>query len=373
MRLGTRLCVLGLLCLQDWALSQGQALEEQTSGQVDILAFCDDPQVKEAVDGALKTFNSKMSSGYKMALYQITQATKAVNESGTVVSALFNSKRSNCPAEGDKPWSECDYLDGSKAPSPCNTTVYVTEAETLVQAVICELDPPVVSEKSQCMGCPMEIDQNNEDLKAPLSFSLNRFNSVSNSSHFFVINSVGYATRQVVAGLRFSIWFDMRKSNCSKADNQELHSACHPDPADVELAHCSSTVDVAPWRHELPEGNVDCEPGPMPPTVLTRRRPPGWSPLRNVIDFEAKVPETTAATPPSTSPTAKEESSEESQEKSDPSKPTQDPPAPADSPFRCPSKPWKEFVPPTASVPEGTTVSGPPEQGEGFRDADLQA
>ena len=76
MRLGTRLCVLGLLCLQGWAVGRGQAVEEETTGQVDVLAFCDDPQVKEAVDGALKTFNSRMSSGHKMALYQITQATK---------------------------------------------------------------------------------------------------------------------------------------------------------------------------------------------------------------------------------------------------------------------------------------------------------
>ena len=24
---------------------------------------------------------------------------------------------------------------------------------------------------------------------------------------------------------------------------------------------CNSTIDVAPWRHEVPDGSVTCEPG----------------------------------------------------------------------------------------------------------------
>lgn len=43
----------------------------------------------------------------------------------------------------------------------------------------------------------MEIDENSEDLKSPLSVSITKYNSMSNSLHLFSLNSVGYATRQV--------------------------------------------------------------------------------------------------------------------------------------------------------------------------------
>lgn len=43
----------------------------------------------------------------------------------------------------------------------------------------------------------MEINENSEDLKSPLSVSITKYNSMSNSLHLFSLNSVGYATRQV--------------------------------------------------------------------------------------------------------------------------------------------------------------------------------
>ncbi|MEQ2158809.1 hypothetical protein GOODEAATRI_016093, partial [Goodea atripinnis] len=61
-------------------------------------------------------------------------------------------------------------------------------------------------------------------------------------------------------------------------------------------------------------------------TRQIRRRPPGWSPLRNLVPAPSPAP-------------AKEESSEEDTTSSKPSAS----PSVNNHPFHCPSNPWKQF------------------------------
>lgn len=59
-------------------------------------------------------------------------------------------------------------------------------------------DGQVIPEKAPCLGCEVEIDENSEDLKSPLSVSITKYNSMSDSTHLFALHTVGSATRQVV-------------------------------------------------------------------------------------------------------------------------------------------------------------------------------
>ncbi|KAJ7992866.1 hypothetical protein DPEC_G00266500 [Dallia pectoralis] len=361
------LCALVLLFLQLWAPGKAQELEPNQ-----VLLFCDDQEVEGAVNLAMLKFNDKLTNENQRALYQILGATKAQSDSGTQYFVQFNSRVTDCPAGGGKAWNDCDYLpSGNQVPSPCNATVQMSEKNTIVQAVFCDpVEAPVVFEQRKCLGCPQDIDVTSEDLTGPVTYSIAKYNVESNSGHHFVLNSVSSATRQVIAGLRYKLTFDMWKSNCSKAEHKELSDKCHPDHQDVELAHCNSTVDVAPWRHENPQTNLECATGPTP--SILRRRPPGWSPLRNFHNFADVTPPPTAS--------VKEESSEESKERSpvavstaiaNPAPPSVAPNSPAESPFHCPTKPWKQFVPPTTPslVPEKSTPL--PTVGDGFIDLDL--
>ncbi|KAG7274159.1 hypothetical protein CRUP_013693 [Coryphaenoides rupestris] len=79
------LCVLGLLCLHSWVLL-GQDLEDQP----EVLVLCDDP----AVDAAAKAAGE--------------------NASGVMYSIQFTSRKSDCPAGGDKPWTDCDLAHDEK-------------------------------------------------------------------------------------------------------------------------------------------------------------------------------------------------------------------------------------------------------------------
>lgn len=71
-------------------------------------------------------------------------------------------------------------------------------------------DDYVVRERAQCLGCPQEVPDNSEDLRGPLTASIHKYNSMSDSTHLFAFNNVQHATRQVGAG-----WHEERGSGRS--------------------------------------------------------------------------------------------------------------------------------------------------------------
>uniref|UniRef100_A0A8C2ZA47 Cystatin kininogen-type domain-containing protein n=1 Tax=Cyclopterus lumpus TaxID=8103 RepID=A0A8C2ZA47_CYCLU len=336
MRSSVGLCVLGLLCLHS-----------SVFGQPGVLIFCDDPSVEKAVHSAVNKFNERLSTGHKLALFQTLTASKSENGSDSVYSLQFTSRRSDCPAGSNTPWTDCNYLSNrSKKPISCNATVYMTETEADTKQVDYHV---IIPEKASCLGCPMEIDENSEDLKLPLSVSISKYNSMSDSTHLFTLHSVGHATRQVVAGFRYKMSFDMKKTTCAKTEHKELSGLC-------EYVNCNSTVDVAQWRFEDPNAQIQCDAGALPTMFVTKRRPPGWSPLRNFL-YDVPPTATSPSSAPSTKASAKEESSEED--------------TTASNPFHCPSKAWKPVnaVQPAAPTKAATEEDTPKSPVTGYRPA----
>ncbi|KAF4083099.1 hypothetical protein AMELA_G00136180 [Ameiurus melas] len=323
-----------------WLFCSGSHASEETRLQ------CDDPNVQDAVASVLVAHNKELTEGNQLALYEILEAAKAQNESGEVLSVHFTARESDCAAGEEKAWQECDYLqDSSKLLRHCRAKLLLKETNEIF-AQHCSVEPPLVAEpRRPCLGCPENIDVYSEDIKESLSYSISKANIQNEHTHHFLFNSITWATRQVIAGFRYRLQFDMQKSNCTKENFKDITEECHPDPTEPAFINCNSTVDVAPWRHELPDASVNCEPGRLQTRMVIRRRPAGWSPLRNIHDFQAKP--------------KKQESSEESQEGKTlfvtptisqnpstdpkPSQPTAVVLTPNATSFNCPSKPWKVF------------------------------
>ncbi|XP_054459064.1 kininogen-1 [Anoplopoma fimbria] len=373
MRSSVGLCVLGLLCLHRSVF--GQALDVQPG----VLIFCDDASVETAVNSAVNKFNERLSTGHKLALFQILTASKSENGSDSVYSLKFTGRRSDCQAGSSKPWRDCDYLSyGHKEPFSCSATVYMTETDADTKQVDCLHNDAVIPDKAACLGCPVEIDGNADDLKTPLLFSISKYNSMSDSTHLFNLHRVGYATRQVVAGFRYKLRFDMKRTTCAKAEHKDINDLCVPDDENMEFANCNSTVDVAPWRFESPQAHINCEAGLLSPSLFTRRRPAGWSPLRNIL-FE--VTSSSTSPPPSSVPPTKASVKKESSEEDTTASKLTTPPDVASedviaSLFHCPSKPWKPFNPVDSAAPtKAATEEAPlPPSADGtFMDTDLIA
>ncbi|KAM8883002.1 kininogen-1 [Synchiropus picturatus] len=336
------LVLLVLAILQD---PRGSA-QEATAFPPRAPVFCDDHAVQKAAVSAVSAFNQKLSYGPQLALFQVLSASK----DGSVYTLGFSTKRSQCPVGGSRDWTKCGFLStGRKEPFLCNGTVTVTDTETETTHVACALDNSIVSERAACLGCPEDISEKSEDLKVPLSVSILKFNSESALSHLFSLHRIGPATRQVIAGFRFSLMFDMRRTTCLKSEHKELSEMCVHDNDNKEYVNCNSTVDLAPWRLEPAEVQISCESGPLPPTSRIKRRPPGWSPLRS-----AGLASTLA--PPISAAPARQESSEED------TTGTRAPhlqPAEVDQ-HHCPSSPW---TPPPPFPPSGGSAAKRPNPG----------
>uniref|UniRef100_A0A8C9R9G0 Cystatin domain-containing protein n=1 Tax=Scleropages formosus TaxID=113540 RepID=A0A8C9R9G0_SCLFO len=319
-----------------------------------VQAFCNDRDVEDSVDLALVTFNKKLQYGHQFALYRILSAFKAHNESGTSFTTNFEAKESDCVVGVDKVWKDCEYQPNDKVKSW--RTRCIEKKKLFDKQCVPSVEPKVVAERGPCLGCPENIDIDSEDVKGPLMYSLVKFNAEDDSEFHFVVNEIGSATRQVVAGLRYDLQFEMVKSNCSKTDFKELTDECHP--------HFHFFLNIP--QHEEPETHINCKPGRLV-TSFVRRRPPGWSPLRSMQAIV--IPPTQTAVPTLASPEAKEESSEESKEKNNPHATLVPLIAEPEKPFHCPSKPWKVSPPKTIAAPQ--QISKPaPEEGD-FSDLDL--
>ncbi|XP_051980460.1 kininogen-like [Xyrauchen texanus] len=292
-------------------------------GQKDTSIPCDDKRVENVVNLTLSKHNELLTVGTLLALYEIQEATKAQNESGEVLFVRFTSRETDCPAGGDKVWQQCDYLQqADKVLRNCHAKVLFTETGHELVLHDCSAEPSIISEKARCLGCPENIDIYKEELREPLIHSLARANSMTNHMHLFLFKSLSSATKQVVAGFRYKLQFDMEKSNCTKSEFKAVTEECHAVQEEREFMQCNSTVDVAPWRHESPEVHTECAAGARMGGSRIKR-PPGWSPLRSM-----------PSKPPSPKPIEKPE--EESKEIMSITQRT---------PLNCPSKPWKEFKP----------------------------
>lgn len=51
-------------------------VHQELEDQVGVLEFCDDPAVDAAAKAAMTSFNERVVTGYKMALYQILSANR---------------------------------------------------------------------------------------------------------------------------------------------------------------------------------------------------------------------------------------------------------------------------------------------------------
>ncbi|KAK2835173.1 hypothetical protein Q5P01_015657 [Channa striata] len=161
MRSRVGLCVLALLCLHSSVC--GQNAEMVHTG---VLVFCDDPTVEKAVSSAVHKFNEKLTTGHKLALYQILTASKSESQPHSVYSLQFTTRRTDCAAGSNKTWTDCDYLPyGHRRPISCNATVQMTETEADTTQVDCHIEGHITPEKAHCLGALRKLMRTQMTLK----------------------------------------------------------------------------------------------------------------------------------------------------------------------------------------------------------------
>merc|ERR1711865_807941 len=220
-----------------------------------------DVDMNAALDAGMLALNAQSNSLYLHQLVRVVSATKQVVaglkytiriEMGTseCFKTVESSSLDECPVAGD---TEIHSLVVSDQPwlSPRfqllshNTEVDVVPA-------------PMV-------GTPGSIDNAEENMLAALEAGMVLLNAQSNSLYLHQAIRVISATKQVVAGLKYTIQIEMGTSECFKTVESSSLDEC-PVAGDTEIH--SLVVSDQPWlspRFQLLSHNteVDVVPAPM--------------------------------------------------------------------------------------------------------------
>lgn len=200
--------------------------QEHSSQEID----CNDEDVFNAVDTALKMYNDRKQSGNQFVLYRITEATKT-EDNDVFFSVKYEIKEGDCPVLSDKTWQDCDYTDSEKAATgECTAMVRKRgDVKFSVATQTCMLTPaegPVVTSEYNCVGCVYPISTASPDLAPVLKHAIQHFNNNTDRSHLFSLKEVKKAQRQVVAGWNYEITYTIVQTNCSKENFLFLTPDC---------------------------------------------------------------------------------------------------------------------------------------------------
>ncbi|XP_068137211.1 T-kininogen 2-like [Hyperolius riggenbachi] len=244
-----------LLCLYSCSGSAVPAID----------ADCDDQNIFNSVDVALKSYNEKKEGGNLFILYRITDAKlKVENGSVTHHSVNYDIRESICPAKGVASWKECDFKSGDAERGECSADIIVnTEQNTRnILSQNCAIIPKVVERIvkvaiAPCLGCVEQIDPNSAELLPYIQAAIEKVNALGNHLFYFHLEKVTQATSQVVSGWNYNLKYNIRQTNCSKMlYSKFIKEECKFD-LDAEKGSCETSVFVMP-NGEILDSTSSC-------------------------------------------------------------------------------------------------------------------
>uniref|UniRef100_A0A2K5RG62 Kininogen 1 n=1 Tax=Cebus imitator TaxID=2715852 RepID=A0A2K5RG62_CEBIM len=163
--------------------------QELQSEEID----CNDKDLFEAVDAALKKYNNQNLTTNQFVLYRITEGTKMAT-------------------------GKCTATVGKRG----NTKFSVA----IQSCQITPADGPVMTDQYHCLGCVHPVSTKSPDLEPILRHGVEYFNNNTNHSSLFMLSEVKRAQRQVVSGWNFLITYSIVQTNCSKENFLFLTPDC---------------------------------------------------------------------------------------------------------------------------------------------------
>ncbi|XP_035413186.1 kininogen-1 [Cygnus atratus] len=191
---------------------------------------CDNPDVFEAVDTALKKYNGDSTSGDQFALYMVMEAKRTVGPDKQL-HVKYRIQETTCAAEENKFWQDCDYKASAEAKTgECTAQVHINDVEgtsnVSQDCKIVPVPPKITLSKATCLGCFHDISSDSLQVSEILKRAIQKFNKHSGEVTLFKLVEIKEAKRQVVAGWNYIIKYEIKETNCSKAQFQELTEEC---------------------------------------------------------------------------------------------------------------------------------------------------
>ncbi|XP_069069223.1 uncharacterized protein [Pleurodeles waltl] len=188
-------------------------------------ASCNDPKVFDAVDLALKKYNAGRKEGNQFALRRITEAGTTGVHGSEHYHVTYEIIESTCAAQDGHVWQDCQLKPRAEAAiGVCHAEVHISSTEKPGNVISqeCSITPKL------CRGCPLPIWSDDARLQPITMHAIHKFNYESNDRHYYKLESISKATRQVVAGIIYKLEYKIKETDCDKNEVPDLHSGCKP-------------------------------------------------------------------------------------------------------------------------------------------------
>nr|XP_030712589.1 kininogen-1 isoform X3 [Globicephala melas] len=240
------------------------SLTQDSSQEID----CNDPDVFQAADTALKKYNSGNKSGNQFVLYRVTEVIRT-DDPDTFYSFKYQIKEGNCPVQSDKTWQDCDYNDSAQAATgECTATVAKRgNMKFSVATQTCQITPaegPLVTAQYDCLGCLHPISTESPDLEPVLRHAIQHFNNNTDHSHLFDLKEVKKAQRQNIGECTDKAYVDIQLRIASFSQKCDLYPGeDFVQPPTRICAGCPISIPVnspeleEPLEHSIAKLNVE--------------------------------------------------------------------------------------------------------------------
>ncbi|XP_030135910.4 kininogen-1 isoform X2 [Taeniopygia guttata] len=191
---------------------------------------CDDPDVFQAVDAALKKYNGDRETGNQFALYMVMEAKRTAGPDPQFY-VKYRLLESTCTTEENKHWQDCHYKVSAEAKTgECTARVHMNDADkTTNVSQECKIfsDVSKISlTEAPCLGCFHHISSDGSEVSEILKKAIQKFNKHSDELALFKLVEIKEAQRQVVAGWNYAIRYEIEETNCTKDQFQDLTPEC---------------------------------------------------------------------------------------------------------------------------------------------------
>nr|XP_021399469.1 kininogen-1 isoform X2 [Lonchura striata domestica] len=191
---------------------------------------CDDPDVFQAVDAALKKYNGDRETGNQFALFMVMEAKRTAGPDPQFY-VKYRILESTCATEENKHWQHCHYKVSAEAKTgECTARVHMNDADkTTNVSQECKIFSDVSKirlSEAPCLGCFHHISNDGSEVSEILKKAIQKFNKHSDELALFKLVEIKEAKRQVVAGWNYVIRYEIKETNCTKDQFQDLTPEC---------------------------------------------------------------------------------------------------------------------------------------------------
>ncbi|XP_007519825.2 kininogen-1-like isoform X2 [Erinaceus europaeus] len=243
-----------------------------------------DPDLEPVLRHSVQYFNSQSKHSHLFTLKEVKSAHRQV-VAGWNYDVIYSIEQTNCSKENfPSLTSDCQpFLNGDFG--ECTDQAYVNISLSVVnfsqKCDIFQAEDVVKPPPKLCYGCPKEIPVDSPELKEALTHSIRHLNAENNGTFYFKIDAVTKATKQLVAGIKYSVTFTARETICSKDHDIEMIETCNNKNLGQILA-CEADIIIVSFENKV-FPTVHCHPLSL---TSMKKRPPGFSPFRAAVMME---------------------------------------------------------------------------------------